>query len=324
MPRDAVLAFAFVQKSPRASYAAARASGHRSTGQQWLFDGARLTSRSDETGIMDEQQRKATLKQTFDAVSSGYDGGALRFFPQSARSMVSLLDLRGDEHALDVACGTGHASLAVARMLPNGRVTGIDFSAGMLDQARRKAAAQGIGNIDFLERDMTALGFPADSFDVALCAFGIFFVDDLDTQLAHLASVVKPRGKVMISSFQEAHYFHPLREMMLARLRTHAIAIPPPNWKRVGHEGACRALFDRAGLTNTRVETRNVGYYLDCAERWWDVIWNAGFRRLISLLPEDARERFKRDHLQEIEALVTKDGIWLDVGVLYTVGTKPA
>jgi hypothetical protein len=45
---------------------------------------------------------------------------------------------------------------------------------------------------------------------------------------------------------------------------------------------------------------------------------------LISLLPQDDRERFKREHLKEIEALTTKDGIWLDVGVLYTVGTKPA
>jgi SAM-dependent methyltransferase len=236
--------------------------------------------------------------------------------------MVSLLDLRGDEHALDVACGTGHASLAIARMLPNGRVTAVDFSAGMLDQARSKAAAEGMSNIDFVERDMTALGLPADHFDVALCAFGIFFVDDLDTQLAHIASVVKPGGKVVISSFDEEHYFHPLRDVMLARLRTHAIAIPPPIWKRVGNEGACRALFDRAGLTNVRVESRNEGYYLDCAERWWDVIWNAGFRRLVSQLPEDVRERFKREHLNEIETLATKDGIWLDVGVLYTVGTK--
>jgi hypothetical protein len=39
------------------------------------------------------------LKETFDAVSGGYDGAALRFFPNSAQNMVSLLDLRGDERA---------------------------------------------------------------------------------------------------------------------------------------------------------------------------------------------------------------------------------
>jgi ubiquinone/menaquinone biosynthesis C-methylase UbiE len=128
---------------------------------------------------MDEQPWKALLRQAFDSVSGGYDGDALRFFSHSAQGMVSLLDLRGDEQALDVACGTGHASLALARTLPSGRVTAVDFSAGMLDQAKMKAAAQGINNCAFLEGDMTELGFPSDSFDVALCAFGIFFVDDL-------------------------------------------------------------------------------------------------------------------------------------------------
>jgi hypothetical protein len=45
---------------------------------------------------MDEQQRKALLKETFDTVSAGYDGRALRFFPESAKHLAACLDLRGD------------------------------------------------------------------------------------------------------------------------------------------------------------------------------------------------------------------------------------
>lgn len=209
-------------------------------------------------------------------------------------------------------------------MLPRGRVTGVDFSAGMLDQARQKAAALGIGNIDFIERDMTALGFPPDTFDVAVCAFGLFFIEDMGTQLAHVASVVKPGGNVMITSYDELHYFHPLRELMLARLDRYGVTIPPQTWKRIGNERACVALFEEAGLTNARVESRNVGYFLHGAEDWWDVVWNAGFRRLTSQLSSDDLERFKQEHLKEIEALATKDGLWLDVGVLYTFATRPA
>ena len=41
-----------------------------------------------------------------------------------------------------------------------------------------------------------------------------------------------------------------------------------------------------------------------------------------SQLSANDQERFKREHLDEIEALRTRDGIWLDVGVLYTCGTK--
>jgi hypothetical protein len=43
---------------------------------------------------------------------------------------------------------------------------------------------------------------------------------------------------------------------------------------------------------------------------------------MVRQLSPSGQEQFKREHLQEIEALRTKDGIRLDVGVLYTIGTK--
>ena len=270
---------------------------------------------------MDEQRRKAILKETFDTVSNGYDNSALRFFSESAKHMAALLKLRGNEHVLDVACGTGHASLAIATLLPHGKVTAVDFSAGMLKQARQKADLLDIRNVEFVERDMQNLGFNS-LFDDVVCAFGIFFVEDMDTQLAHLASTVKPGGRVMISNFHE-NYFHPLKEMFAGRMTTYGVPVPPPTWKRIAHEQGCRELFEKAGLVNITVDRKNVGYYLDSADEWWDVVWNAGFRRMVSQLSPSDQEQFKREHLQEVEAQRTTDGILLDVGVLYTIGTKP-
>jgi ubiquinone/menaquinone biosynthesis C-methylase UbiE len=235
--------------------------------------------------------------------------------------MAGLLQLRGDEQVLDVACGTGHAALALAAVAPRGHVTAVDFSAGMLDQARKKAISRNRDNIEFLQRDMTALGFPADFFDAVVCAFGIFFIEDMEKQLAHMASVVKPGGKVMITNFQES-YFHPLKDLMGARLKALGVQMPPQTWKRIANEAACRDLFEKAGLTDIRVETRNVGYYLETAEQWWDIVWNAGFRGMVSQLKPEDQVRFKREHLREVEALRDEKGIWLDVGVLYTSGVK--
>ncbi len=271
---------------------------------------------------MDEKNMKTILKETFDTVSGGYDGSALRFFPQSADNMAALLDLKGDEQVLDVACGTGHASLAIARRLPKGRVTAVDFSIGMLDQARRKADALGSRNIEFREGDMQDLGFPDRTFDAAVCAFGIFFVMDMETQLAHIASRVKPGGKVMISNFQES-YFHPLKDLFVDRLSGYGVQNPPQAWKRIAHADGCRQLFEAAGLTGIRVVQKNVGYHLSDANEWWDIVWNAGFRRLVAQLPAQDQERFKREHLEEVDKLKTSDGIWLDVGVLYTIGANP-
>jgi len=271
--------------------------------------------------MSEQQDIKTILKQTFDAVSPGYDGKALRFFPDSAEHMAALLGLHGDEHVLDVACGTGNASLALAPKLLKGRITAVDLSPGMLAQARKKATALKIENVEFIERDMQDLGFPAATFDAAVSAFGIFFVMDMDAQLAHIASVVKPGGMVMISNFQE-NYFQPLRDKLFTRIATYGVQDQPQTWKRIGHEAGCRQLFETSGLTNIRIEKKNVGYYLDSADDWWSIVWNAGFRRLLARLSAEDQELFKKEHLEEISALRTDDGIWLDVGVLYTMGTK--
>jgi ubiquinone/menaquinone biosynthesis C-methylase UbiE len=270
---------------------------------------------------MDEQQRKTLMKETFDSVSNGYDNGALRFFPASAQHMAAFLGLRGDEHVLDVACGTGHASFAIAKKLEAGRITAVDFSSGMLDQARKKAASLKVSNIEFLERDMQSLGFKPALFDVAVCAFGIFFVEDMDAQLSHIVSMVRPGGRIMITNFLE-NLFHPLKDLMTKRLLTYGVQIPPQTWKRIANESGCRQLFEKAGLKDIRIDQKNVGYYLESAEQWWDIVWNAGYRRMVSQLSSNDQEQFKREHLREVEALRIGKGIWLDVGVLYTIGTK--
>ncbi len=270
---------------------------------------------------MNEDQRKAIIKDTFDTVSTGYDGKALRFFPKTAKHLAACLNLRGDEHVLDVATGTGHAALSIAACLPQGRVTGVDFSSSMLNQARRKAISLNSRNVEFLEGDMQALGFPAGLFDVAVCSFGIFFVDNMETQLSNIVATVKPGGQVAITSFQE-NYFHPLIDLMADRLTSYGAQIPPQTWKRIATEEGCRRLFEQTGLQNIRVEQKNVGYYLTNANEWWDIIWNGGFRRIVNQLSAENQERFMGEHLQEVSALRTRDGIWLDVGVLFTIGMK--
>jgi len=262
------------------------------------------------------------LKETFNTVAAGYDGKVLRFFPESARRLSALLDLRGDEEVLDVATGTGHAALALAARLPRGRVTAVDFSPGMLEQARKKAASQKVANVDFREGDMQDLGFPAGRFDAAVCSFGIFFVEDMDSQLDHIVETVKPGGQVAISGFQES-YFHPLKDLMVARLERYGVKMPPQTWKRIASEKGCIGLFQKAGLRDIRVAPDNVGYFLDSAGAWWDVVWNAGFRRMVSQLSPADQERFRQEHLEEVAALATNEGIWLDVGVLFTIGRRP-
>jgi ubiquinone/menaquinone biosynthesis C-methylase UbiE len=270
---------------------------------------------------MEETQRKGILKETFNTISDKYDSKALRFFLESADYFASILRLRGDEQVLDVATGTGHATLTLSEHLPQGHITGIDFSRGMLEQAKRKATLLNINNVKFLEMDMQAMDFPTDQFDVAICAFGIFFVDDMESQLRHISEMVKSGGTIAICTFHE-NYFQPLRDLMIKRLTNYNVKLGPQTWKRIATKSACRDLFEKVDIRDVRVEQKNIGYFLDNEKEWWDIIWNAGFRRLISQLQPSDMEQFQKEHMQEVAALATKNGIWIDIGVLYTLGRK--
>jgi ubiquinone/menaquinone biosynthesis C-methylase UbiE len=266
---------------------------------------------------MDDALKKI-IKDTFDAVASGYDSPALRFFPAAAAHMAERLALKGDEHVLDVACGTGHASVALARRLPRGHVTSLDFSPAMLEQARAKAAAAHLTNIDFVEGDMQELSWER-RFDVAVCAFGIFFVVDMDAQLARIARTVKTNGRVMISNFAKS-YMEPMRTLLMERVRTYGVEPPPQAWLRIADTDGCRSFFGTAGLVDIEVESKDVGYPLSGAEQWWDVVWNAGFRRLVSGLTPDKQAACKAEHLAEIETLRQDSGIPMPIPVMFTSG----
>jgi ubiquinone/menaquinone biosynthesis C-methylase UbiE len=268
---------------------------------------------------MNEQERKQHIQNTFNTVSEGYDNPALQFFINSAKQLPTILGLKGDEHILDVATGTGIAALELARSVPKGNVTGIDFSDGMLYQARNKAGAQQLTNTNFLHMDMQAIEFPNEHFDAANCSFGIFFVEDMQGTLIHIAQKVKPGGRMICSSFTESA-FQPIQEIFLDHLEEYGVERPPISWKRIADEEKSAALFNIAGLTNIQFQRHNAGYYLQDAGQWWNVVWNAGYRGLVSQLNEEQMESFKQLHLSEIQKLATDKGIWLDVEVLYTMG----
>ncbi len=270
---------------------------------------------------MTEQERKTAIRSTFNTVAEGYDNPAFRFFSISGQHLVACLGLAGNEHVLDVATGTGIVALQVAPLLPLGRVTAIDFSQGMLAQARLKAADRAVGNVEFLEMDMQALTFPDGHFDAVTCAFGIFFVEDMEGLLRHVAAKARRGGKIIFSVFNHDS-FMPTMELFFNHLRMYGVDRPVPPWERIGTEEACASLLQSAGLTGVRIVKKEIGYYLKSADQWWDVLWNGGSRRYLAQLSSGDLARFREEHLAEVWKTATEKGLWLDVKVLYALGIR--
>jgi ubiquinone/menaquinone biosynthesis C-methylase UbiE len=94
---------------------------------------------------------------------------------------------------LDVACGTGNATLPAARA--GARVTGVDFQLGLLATARERAA-DAMLEVDWVEADVQELPFPDDSFDRVLSTFGHMFAPDHERTAAEMKRVC--RGRIVV------------------------------------------------------------------------------------------------------------------------------
>jgi demethylmenaquinone methyltransferase / 2-methoxy-6-polyprenyl-1,4-benzoquinol methylase len=111
-------------------------------------------------------------------------------------------ELRPGDSVLDVCCGTGDLTLALAdRVAPGGHVIGCDFSEPMLDLAREKAAARGADGVRFEWADALQLPYDAERFDAVAVGFGVRNFADRDRGLRELARVLKPGGRLVVLEF---------------------------------------------------------------------------------------------------------------------------
>lgn len=264
---------------------------------------------------------KKMIQQGFDTVARGYDHPSLFFFPETAKRLVNHLSLTSHEHLLDVCTGTGVVALTAAEQLSEGQVTGIDLSSGMLLQAISKAEQRSLTNTDFRQMDLDHLDFPEGSFDVATSSFGLFFLADMTRALGNISDVVKPDGKIAISTFTGSA-FEPMAEVFIKRYESYGKEVPPLSWRRLATPDLIEEQFKAVGINQVAVHHEPMGYRMTSAQMWWDVVWNAGWRSLLNQLTEEEQAEFKDVHMEEISELIGDEGVWFNTEVLIAIGEK--
>lgn len=178
-------------------------------------------------------------------------------FTAWARHLLSLAQLKGGAHVLDVACGTGVVSrYAKEAVGERGRVVGVDLNPGMLAVARSTADSKNL-EIEWVESDAASIPLTDPEFDVAFCQQGLQFVPDKVGALKEIHRLLKPSGKCIICVARE-------KELM-ANVKAQVDAVT----KHIGPDAAqafaavsslssrdeLQRLFDEAGFDDATIES---------------------------------------------------------------------
>lgn len=269
------------------------------------------------------RQAKAKAAATYDAAADHFDDAPLSFWDRIGKRTIDRLALSNGAKILDVGCGTGASALPAAEVVgAKGSVIGVDLSARLLERARTKAKARDIANIEFRVADMTSLGYPNGHFDAVVSVFSIFFVPDMEGLVRELWRMVRPGGKLAVTTWGP-RIFEPAYARWQTALRQERpdlySAFNP--WDRITEPEAVRRLLRDGGATNIEVTAEDGNQVLRSADDWWIIALGSGLRWAIEQMGSEAAARIKADNVNWLsENKIDR----LETNAICGVARKPA
>jgi SAM-dependent methyltransferase len=222
--------------------------------------------------------------------------------------LVEACDIGPDTRVLDVAAGTGNASIPAAQR--GARVTASDLTPELFEAGRRRAEAEGV-ELEWVEADAENLPFEDESFDVVMSSIGVMFAPHHQQAADELVRVIRPGGTVGVLSWTPEGFIGQL----FATMKPYAPPPPPgaspaPLWGRADH---VRGLFgDRVTDLVARQQSLRVDRFGTGAE--FRDFFKANYGPTIAVFRFIADDRAKVDALDaDLAALGDR---FIDDGVM--------
>jgi ubiquinone/menaquinone biosynthesis C-methylase UbiE len=270
--------------------------------------------------VTDPVKMKAAA--AYNAAADHFDDEALGLWAKYGQSTVARLALPAGATVLDVGCGTGASAIPAAEKVgPRGKVVAVDLADRLLEIARHKAAARNLANIEFRHGDMENLGYPDQHFDAVICVFAIFFVPDVAKQIRELWRMVRPNGRLAITTWGarvwepgSTGWWSAVKEL---RPDLHAAFNP---WDRIADPAALRKLFTEAGIAEAAIVAEDGRQELRSPEDWWTMVLGSGYRWTVDQMEPQMAERLRSANLAYIRSHNVTS---VETNIIYAVAPKP-
>jgi len=222
---------------------------------------------------------------------------------------------------LDIATGTGNAAIRAARL--GARVTGLDLTPELFDDAHRRAAAAGV-EVDWVEGDAEDLPFEDGRFDAVLSTFGIQFAPRHDVSAHEAVRVTREGGAIGFVNWTPQGHIGQVLKAVGARLpKPPDYASPPPLW---GDEAHVQRLFAETGVELELEHAMNPFVGFGSPEDWVEFM-ATNYGPLVTArakLDPEGRWAELRQELVELTASLDQgiaDALHVDAEYLLVLGT---
>ena len=233
-------------------------------------------------------------------------------------ALLDELDTQNGDHIIDLGSGTGEPALTLARkMAGQVQITGVDAAAGMVKVAQKKVVNEKLPGIEFQTMAAEQLAFADDTFDRALCRFGVMLFEDPLQGLKEIRRVLKPGGRYALAVWSTPETMRTLlwsHEVFKDRLDAQ---YHPPLAKvtSLGAPGIMDNLLQEAGFNTFTVKSVTFHYEFESFDDYWDAVESSDILKMqYDALPENQRSeirdevgRFARDFIKDGNLVIPHD-----------------
>ena len=182
-----------------------------------------------------------------------------------AERLMERAAARDGETILDIGCGAGTTSIALARQVaPDGRVLGVDVSAPLLERARQHAPA-GLP-VEFALGDASVFPFAPAGADLLFSRFGVMFFADPAGAFANMRKGLRGGARLLFACWQEPRH-NPWLILPLQAAYRHVPRLPEvgpedPGPFAFASEARVRGILERAGFGAITLEPVDLSFDL--------------------------------------------------------------
>ena len=274
---------------------------------------------------MDEPAEKAGLRTAWGRVAEVYeDMWAARTAPFTAAGL-DLVDPPAGGEGLDVGCGPGNTTVALAERLAPGRVRGIDFAPAMVERAQARFGER--EGVSFAVDDAERLSLPDGSVDVLSCSFALMYCYDARAALREAARVLRPGGRMVqvVWGPAPAVWFVPVIPLIEERAEYYSAVCPMMFF--YGLPGVLPRMIGEAGMeAGGTISIPGRMRFADAAEAVEAAVHGGPLAGLFrNRLDAEAQAEVREALTAHVESLAEPDaaGISLPAEVVAAVGRAP-
>src|SRR5262249_22396789 len=243
------------------------------------------------------------------------------FWDRYGRRTVERLSLLPGAHVLDVCSGSGASALPAAeRAGPDGRRLAVHLAQRLLERGRAQAERRGLNDNELRLGDVEERGLPDNSFEAVICVFGIFFVPDMSRAAAELWRMVRPGGRLAITTWGP-NFCEPANTIFWDTVRMERPDLYKGfnPWDRICDPQSVKAMLKEGGVDTADVVAESGRHRLKEPDDWWTVVLGSGYRGTIEQLDPGARERVRQANLTSVQNSRIRA---VDTNVVYAVARK--